>query len=123
MRSILTSAVLAFGAVLLASLTAHAAEPRTCLVVGVSDGDTITVRCGDPGSYEQLRVRLAGIDAPEKGQAFGQRAKETMSDLVFGKSARLECIKTDRYGRSVCNTGWRQHPPPPGRRRSMLASP
>jgi endonuclease YncB( thermonuclease family) len=48
-------------------------------------------------------VRVAGIDAPEKGQPFGQRAKEAMSGLVYGKLARLECYKTDRYGRSVCN--------------------
>jgi endonuclease YncB( thermonuclease family) len=46
---------------------------------------------------------LAGIDAPEKGQPFGQRAKQAMSDLVFGKPARLDCYKTDRYGRGVCN--------------------
>ena len=48
-------------------------------------------------------MRIAGIDAPEKGQAFGQRAKQAMSDLVFGKPARLDCYKTDRYGRGVCN--------------------
>lgn len=103
MRSTFISIRLALAVILLSGLAAHAAEPRTCLVVGVSDGDTITARCGDPGAHEQIRVRLAGIDAPEKGQAFGKRAKQAMSDLVFGKSARLECIKTDRYGRSVCN--------------------
>lgn len=89
--------------ILLASLNVYAAEPHTCVVVGVSDGDTITARCGSPGSYEQIRVRLAAIDAPEKGQSFGQRAKQAMSALVFGKAARLDCYKTDRYGRSVCN--------------------
>lgn len=96
-----TSARLVLAALLLTGVTTHAAEPRTCLVVGVSDGDTITARCGEPGAYEQIRVRLAGIDAPEKAQPFGQRAKLTMSDLVFGKPARLDCYKTDRYGRSV----------------------
>ena len=50
MRSILTSARLALAAILLSGITAHATEPRTCLVVGVSDGDTITVRCGYPGA-------------------------------------------------------------------------
>jgi endonuclease YncB( thermonuclease family) len=54
-----------------------------CLVVGVSDGDTIKVRCGEAGSYEQVTIRLGGIDAPEKKQAFGQRSKEAMSDLSF----------------------------------------
>lgn len=72
-------------------------------MVGVSDGDTITARCGEPGAYEQVRVRVAGIDAPEKAQPFGQRATEVMSALVYGKPARLDCHKTDRYGRGVCN--------------------
>jgi endonuclease YncB( thermonuclease family) len=65
-----------------------------------------------PGAYEQVRVRLAGIDAPEKGQPFGQRAKEAMSELVYGKPVRMECLKTDRYGRSVCNV-WAAPPRPP----------
>lgn len=81
---------------------ARAAEPRTCLVVGVSDGDTITARCGTAGEYEQIKVRFNGIDAPEKRQPFGQRAKEALSDLVYMKEAALDCPKTDRYGRSVC---------------------
>jgi len=101
--SILTSARLALAAILLTGLTVHAAEPPTCLVVGVSDGDTITARCGAPGAYEEVRVRVAGIDAPEKGQPFGARAKEAMSRLLYGKQARLECHKTDRYGRGVCD--------------------
>ena len=79
-----------------------AAETRTCLVVGVSDGDTLTARCGASGSYEQINVRFNGIDAPEKKQPFGQRAKEALSNLVFMKDADLDCPKTDRYGRSVC---------------------
>ena len=68
-------------------------------VVGVSDGDTITVLDAD---HVQHRIRLAGIDAPEKAQLFGQRAKQALSDLAYGKEALLECAKTDRYGRSVC---------------------
>lgn len=79
-----------------------AAEPRDCLVVGVSDGDTITARCGEPGAYEQVKVRINGIDAPEKKQPFGERAKLAMSDLVYMKDVELDCFKTDRYGRSVC---------------------
>ncbi|RRH80817.1 nuclease [Variovorax beijingensis] len=81
---------------------AQAAEPRTCLVVGVSDGDTITARCGAAGNYEQIKVRFNGIDAPEKRQPFGQRAKEVLSDLVYMKEVALDCPKSDRYGRSVC---------------------
>ncbi|AVQ81632.1 thermonuclease family protein [Variovorax sp. PMC12] len=79
-----------------------AAEPRTCLVVGVSDGDTLTARCGTVGNYEQIKVRFNGIDAPEKKQPFGERAKQALSDLVYMKEAALDCPKTDRYGRSVC---------------------
>jgi endonuclease YncB( thermonuclease family) len=79
----------------------HAA-PRTCLVVGVSDGDTLTARCGVPGAFEQLKVRFNGIDAPEEKQPFGARAKQVMSELVYGKEVDLDCLKTDRYGRSVC---------------------
>ncbi|MDR6886162.1 endonuclease YncB(thermonuclease family) [Variovorax sp. 3319] len=81
---------------------AQAAEPRTCLVVGVSDGDTITARCGAAGDYEQIKVRFNGIDAPERKQPFGQRSKEALSDLVYMKEAQLDCPKVDRYGRSVC---------------------
>ncbi|MFV0677882.1 thermonuclease family protein [Variovorax sp. tm] len=92
---------LVLGALLALPLLA-AADVRTCLVVGVSDGDTITARCGGPGAYEQVKVRFNGIDAPEKKQPFGQRAKEALSDLVYMKEADLDCRKTDRYGRSVC---------------------
>lgn len=73
-----------------------------CLAVGVSDGDTIKARCGEPGAYEEVKVRIGGIDAPEKRQPFGQRAKEAMSDLVYMKSVKLDCFKLDRYGRHVC---------------------
>ncbi len=74
-----------------------------CLVVGVSDGDTITARCGEPGAYEQVKVRIQGIDAPERKQAFGNRARQAMSDLVFQRWADLRCGKTDRYRRKVCS--------------------
>ena len=49
----------------------------------------------------QHKIRLAGIDAPEKGQPFGQKAKERMSDLVYGKEVRIEGDKRDRYGRTL----------------------
>jgi endonuclease YncB( thermonuclease family) len=96
MRSFL---ILAF---FLVSLASHAEQHRNCVVVGVADGDTITARCGDRSTYEQLRVRLHAIDAPEKRQAYGMRAKQALSRLVFGKQATLDCIDIDRYGRSVC---------------------
>lgn len=61
---------------------AHA-QPQQCLVVGVSDGDTIKARCGEPGAYEQIKVRLGGIDAPESRQAFGQRSKQALMVLAM----------------------------------------
>lgn len=74
-----------------------------CLVIGVSDGDTLKARCGAPGTYRQVKVRLSGIDAPERRQAYGERSRQTMAALTFQRWARLDCPKTDRYGRSVCN--------------------
>lgn len=82
---------------LLAALSAQAAELEG-KVVGVSDGDTVTVL---DATRTQHKVRVAGIDAPEKGQDFGQRSKESLSGLVFGKTVRLEWSKEDRYGRKV----------------------
>ena len=67
-------------------------------VVGVSDGDTITVL---DVSKTQFKIRLGGIDAPEKAQPFGQKSKEHLSGLVFGKQVVVESDKTDKYGRTV----------------------
>lgn len=75
-----------------------ASEPALAKVVGVHDGDTVTVLDADS---RQLRVRLAGIDAPERGQAFGQRSKEALSDCAFAKEVVLVGDKVDRYGRLV----------------------
>lgn len=66
--------------------------------MGVSDGDTVTVLLPE---RVQLRVRLAGIDAPEKLQPFGQSAKQRLSTLVFGKTVTLVGSKQDRYRRLV----------------------
>jgi len=67
-------------------------------VVGVSDGDTITLL--DPGK-RQIKVRLAEIDTPESGQPYGSRAKQELSRLVFGKTVTVKAQDTDRYGRTV----------------------
>ena len=76
---------------------AHAAT-ITGKVVSVSDGDTITVL---DANKTQHKIRLEGIDAPEKAQAFGQRSKQHLSDQVFGKQVDVVSNKTDKYGRSV----------------------
>lgn len=74
------------------------AETTTGRVVGVADGDTVTVL---DAANLQHKIRLAGIDAPEKKQAFGQRSKESLSDMVFGRTVVVEWDKQDRYGRTV----------------------
>ena len=79
------------------ALQTHA-ETITGLVVGVSDGDTITVL---DANKVQHKIRLAGIDAPEKKQAFGNRSKESLSALAFDKTVNVETDKQDRYGRQV----------------------
>lgn len=76
-------------------------EALFCLVVAVADGDTLTARCGEPGAYEQVKVRIAGIDAPEKAQPFGQRSKEALSDLCFREAATIKPTTRDKYGRTV----------------------
>jgi endonuclease YncB( thermonuclease family) len=67
-------------------------------VVSVSDGDTITLLDAD---HQQHKIRLSGIDAPEKAQPFGQRSKENLSRLIFGRDVAVEWRKKDRYGRTV----------------------
>lgn len=74
------------------------AAELTGQVVGVSDGDTVTVL---DASHQQHKIRLSGIDAPEKRQAYGERSKQHLSDLVFGKSVLVVWDKRDRYGRIV----------------------
>ena len=64
----------------------------------VADGDTITVL---DDNKVQHKIRLAGIDAPEKKQPFGQRSKQSLSDLVFDKAVTVETNKRDKYRREV----------------------
>lgn len=74
----------------LQNASAGALEGR---VVGVTDGDTITVL---DSSNRQHKIRFAGIDAPEKNQPYGQRAKEHLSELVFNRQVNVETEKKDR---------------------------
>jgi len=67
-------------------------------VVAVADGDTVTVLDTEKVRH---RVRLAAIDAPEKGQAFGNRSKQHLSQLVFQQEVLVTWRKRDRYGRIV----------------------
>lgn len=67
-------------------------------VVGVADGDTITVL---DALHTQYKIRLAGIDAPEKTQPFGNVSKKSLSDLTYDKVVTVDWHKQDRYGRIV----------------------
>ncbi len=82
---------------LLCGLACHA-ETVTGRVIGIADGDTVTVL---DAAKVQHKIRLSGIDAPEKAQAFGNRSKESLSDLAFDKTVTVETDKRDRYGREV----------------------
>jgi micrococcal nuclease len=66
-------------------------------VVGVADGDTIAVL----REYEKIKIRLYGVDTPEREQAFGNRAKRFTNAMVRGKSVHVVPIDQDRYGRTV----------------------
>lgn len=74
-----------------------------CLVVAISDGDTLTARCGTPGAYQQVKVRVAAIDAPESRQAFGQKSRQNLARLCFKQRAALQPVDEDSYGRMVAN--------------------
>jgi len=68
-------------------------------VVSVLDGDTIEVLHNSRAE----RIRLNGIDCPEKGQAYGRRAKQAASELVFGKEVTLQTFGKDKYGRTLAD--------------------
>jgi endonuclease YncB( thermonuclease family) len=78
-------------------LAAFSAE-RHGTVVGISDGDTLTLV---DANKTQHRIRLDGIDAPERTQPYGQRARQSLAALAHGRSASADCPKVDRYGRAV----------------------
>lgn len=82
---------------LLLALAGHAADIDG-RVVGITDGDSVTVL--DSGKV-QHKIRLAGIDAPEKHQDFGNRSKQSLSELVYDQIVLVETEKKDRYGRDI----------------------
>lgn len=77
---------------------ASVAGELTGRVISVIDGDTIEML--DTGAH-LFRIRLSGIDAPEKSQQFGRRSKEHLSDLIFGELVEVDTGKIDKYGRTV----------------------
>jgi len=96
----LATTVLVATGVLFADLQADpgAEDMVSGRVVGVVDGDTIDILTTDK---QNLRIRLWGIDAPEKSQPFGQAAKHQLSRLAYNCTATVEVVDTDRYGRTV----------------------
>ena len=104
-RRFLTIALVAMAMTVLAGLVVVASRPVLASspvhgkVIAISDGDTLTVLVEE----QPLKVRLWGIDTPEKAQAYGTQAKIALSDLTFGKQVTVDVRDIDRYGRSV---GW-----------------
>jgi endonuclease YncB( thermonuclease family) len=91
-------ALAAFLGLLLASLALGQEAVVSARVVGITDGDTVKALVA---GNKLLRVRLSWIDAPEKSQAFGQRSKQHLSELVFGRDVELHTYGLDRYGRTL----------------------
>jgi endonuclease YncB( thermonuclease family) len=85
---------------LLASLAHGRNRALEGQVVAVHDGDTVTLL---DGIQVQHRVRIAGIDAPERRQPFGAGARENLARLVHGRCVQAHCHKRDRFGRDVCS--------------------
>jgi endonuclease YncB( thermonuclease family) len=79
-------------------LTAAQAETFSGKVVGIADGDTLTILTA---SKRQYKIRLAEIDAPESRQPFGAKSKQSLSELCFGKHAEVVPRAIDRYKRTV----------------------
>lgn len=95
-RSLLTVTAITL-LTLLALSVISARESFSGQCVSVTDGDTVRVL----RENREIRVRLYGIDCPEKGQAYGTQAKKFTSGRVFGKNLRVEVMDIDRYGRTV----------------------
>jgi len=82
----------------------------------------LTARCGQPDAYEQVKVRIHAIDAPERKQPFGNRSRESLADLCFQQQARIQHQDTERYGRMVAMRGMprQRGGPAPGEHRHGL---
>ncbi len=77
---------------------AASADSLTGKVVKITDGDTLYVL---DANYQEHKIRLAGIDAPERRQAYGLASRKHLASIVAGKQVRVEYQKRDRYGRIV----------------------
>lgn len=84
--------------ILLVLPTLLSAQVLSGKVVKIADGDTFTLLVNN---HDQVKVRLDGIDAPEKKQAFGNKAKQYLSSMIWGTPVTVKVLKKDRYGRSI----------------------
>ena len=85
-------------AALVVALPGPARAETSGLVVSVRDGDTLTVL---GPNKQRHKIKLAGIDAPEKGQASGYRSKESLANMVYDRDVLIEGTQKDRHGRLV----------------------
>ena len=82
------------------ALSAHvSAYERVGKIIHVTDGDTVTLL---DDAKEQRKIRLYGIDAPERKQPYGAKSTDLLASMVKGKNIRAVCASADRYGRDVC---------------------
>ena len=93
-----TSILLILAAALLMIITSASAQPIPARVVGVHDGDSITVLTSE---NIQIKIRLAEIDAPELSQPYGKKSKQLLALMVFGKEVSITPMTIDKYGRTV----------------------
>lgn len=93
-----TCILLILAAAIILIITPASAQPITARVVGVHDGDSITVLTSE---NDQIKIRLAEIDAPELSQPYGKKAKQLLSLMVFGKDVSITTLTIDKYGRTV----------------------
>lgn len=85
-----------------AQAAAHPCDAISCLdaqVVGVADGDTVTLLIERPGGPAQVRLRLTEIDTPERAQPWGARARQALAGKLFRRQVRVASEGEDRYGR------------------------
>ena len=85
-----------------AQAAAHPCDALSCLdaqVVGVADGDTVTLLIERPGGPAQVRLRLTEIDTPERAQPWGARARQALAGKLFRRQVRVASEGEDRYGR------------------------
>lgn len=90
---------LAAAILFVAGIQTSSADELTGRIVSVADGDTVTLL---DANLRQHKIRLSGIDAPERRQPFGNRSRLHLGALVFGRQVTADCPKTDRYKRAVC---------------------